>query len=95
MGEGRQHDDGQSHVLSSTVPCCVSYDPTFTYELAVIIQDAMRRMYVDNETSITTSPCSTKTTPTRQCPKVLNRTFSRACIGSRLRHSRSKAGMFS
>ena len=49
MGEGLQHDDGHSHVLSSTVPCCVSYDPTFAYELAVIIQDGMRRMYVENE----------------------------------------------
>ncbi|MCF5067853.1 pyruvate dehydrogenase (acetyl-transferring), homodimeric type [Pseudomonas syringae] len=49
MGEGLQHDDGHSHVLSSTVPCCVSYDPTYAYELAVIIQDGMRRMYVENE----------------------------------------------
>ena len=49
MGEGLQHDDGHSHVLSSTVPCCVSYDPTFAYELAVIIQDGMRRMYVENQ----------------------------------------------
>ncbi|WP_058543369.1 pyruvate dehydrogenase (acetyl-transferring), homodimeric type [Pseudomonas fluorescens] len=49
MGEGLQHDDGHSHVLSSTIPCCVSYDPTYAYELAVIIQDGMRRMYIDNE----------------------------------------------
>ena len=49
MGEGLQHDDGHSHVLSSTIPCCVSYDPTFACELAVIIQDGMRRMYVNNE----------------------------------------------
>ncbi|QIH10593.1 MULTISPECIES: pyruvate dehydrogenase (acetyl-transferring), homodimeric type [unclassified Pseudomonas] len=49
MGEGLQHDDGHSHVVSSTIPCCVSYDPTYAYELAVIIQDGMRRMYVENE----------------------------------------------
>ncbi|WP_434562395.1 pyruvate dehydrogenase (acetyl-transferring), homodimeric type [Pseudomonas sp. R1-6] len=49
MGEGLQHDDGHSHVLSSTIPCCVSYDPTYAYELAVIIQDGMRRMYAENE----------------------------------------------
>ncbi|MGZ0706395.1 pyruvate dehydrogenase (acetyl-transferring), homodimeric type [Pseudomonas sp. L5B5] len=49
MGEGLQHDDGHSHVMSSTIPCCVSYDPTYAYELAVIIQDGMRRMYVENE----------------------------------------------
>lgn len=49
MGEGLQHDDGHSHVLSSVVPCCVSYDPTFSYEVAVIIQAGMKRMFVDQE----------------------------------------------
>ncbi|KHJ59472.1 pyruvate dehydrogenase (acetyl-transferring), homodimeric type, partial [Burkholderia glumae] len=49
MGEGLQHDDGHSHVLSSVIPCCVSYDPTFSYELAVIIQDGLRRMYQEQE----------------------------------------------
>ena len=48
-GEGLQHQDGHSHLLSSTVPSCVSYDPAFAYELAVIIQDGLRRMYVENE----------------------------------------------
>jgi pyruvate dehydrogenase E1 component len=43
-GEGLQHQDGHSLVLSSTIPNCVSYDPTFGYELAVIIQDGLRRM---------------------------------------------------
>nr|WP_019366148.1 pyruvate dehydrogenase (acetyl-transferring), homodimeric type [Pseudomonas luteola] len=49
MGEGLQHDDGHSHILSSVIPSCISYDPTFAYELAVIIQDGLRRMYVDQE----------------------------------------------
>jgi pyruvate dehydrogenase E1 component len=49
MGEGLQHDDGHSHVLSSVVPNCVSYDPTYAYELAVIIQDGLRRMYAEQE----------------------------------------------
>ncbi|WP_273820523.1 pyruvate dehydrogenase (acetyl-transferring), homodimeric type [Pseudomonas asplenii] len=49
MGEGLQHDDGHSHVLSATIPCCVSYDPTFAFELAVIIREGMRRMYVEQE----------------------------------------------
>ncbi|MGC1332992.1 pyruvate dehydrogenase (acetyl-transferring), homodimeric type, partial [Pseudomonas sp.] len=49
MGEGLQHDDGHSHVLASTIPCCVSYDPTYAYELAVIIHQGMRRMVVNNE----------------------------------------------
>jgi len=44
-GEGLQHEDGHSHILASTIPNCVTYDPTFAYELAVIIQDGMRRMY--------------------------------------------------
>jgi pyruvate dehydrogenase E1 component len=48
-GEGLQHQDGHSHLLSSTVPNCVSYDPTYGYELAVIVHDGLRRMYADNE----------------------------------------------
>ncbi len=48
-GEGLQHDDGHSHVLSSVIPSCVSFDPTFGYELAVIIQDGLRRMYAEQE----------------------------------------------
>ncbi len=48
-GEGLQHEDGHSHVMSATVPNCVSYDPTYSYELAVIIQDGLRRMYVEQE----------------------------------------------
>jgi len=49
MGEGLQHDDGHSHVMAATVPCCVAYDPTYAYELAVIVHDGMRRMYVEQE----------------------------------------------
>lgn len=48
-GEGLQHEDGHSHLLSSTIPNCISYDPTFAYELAVIVQDGLRRMYQDQE----------------------------------------------
>jgi pyruvate dehydrogenase E1 component len=48
-GEGLQHDDGHSHLMSATIPSCISYDPTYAYELAVIIHDGMRRMYVDQE----------------------------------------------
>jgi pyruvate dehydrogenase E1 component len=48
-GEGLQHQDGHSHLLSSTVPNCISYDPTFAYELAVVVQDGMRRMYSAQE----------------------------------------------
>ncbi|MGR8941876.1 MAG: pyruvate dehydrogenase (acetyl-transferring), homodimeric type, partial [Gammaproteobacteria bacterium] len=48
-GEGLQHEDGHSHLMSATVPNCISYDPTYAYELAVIIQDGLRRMYVNQE----------------------------------------------
>jgi len=48
-GEGLQHQDGHSLVLSSTVPTCHSYDPAFAYELAIIIQDGIKRMYELNE----------------------------------------------
>jgi pyruvate dehydrogenase E1 component len=48
-GEGLQHQDGHSQLLATTVPNCRSYDPTFAYELAVIIHDGLRRMYVEGE----------------------------------------------
>lgn len=48
-GEGLQHEDGHSHILANTVPNCVSYDPTFAYEVAVIMQDGIRRMYGEQE----------------------------------------------
>ncbi len=48
-GEGLQHADGHSHVMANLVPNCISYDPTYAYELTVIIQDGMRRMYRDQE----------------------------------------------
>jgi pyruvate dehydrogenase E1 component len=48
-GEGLQHEDGHSHLMSATIPNCVSYDPTFGYELAVIVQDGLRRMYGEQE----------------------------------------------
>jgi pyruvate dehydrogenase E1 component len=48
-GEGLQHEDGHSHVLSATIPNCISYDPTFGYEVAVIVQDGLRRMVAEQE----------------------------------------------
>jgi pyruvate dehydrogenase E1 component len=48
-GEGLQHQDGHSHLLSSTVPNCISYDPAYGYELAVIIHDGLRRMVAEQE----------------------------------------------
>ena len=51
-GEGLQHEDGHSHILAGTVPNCISYDPTYSYELAVIIQDGIRRMYGASQENI-------------------------------------------
>ncbi|MCU7851724.1 MAG: pyruvate dehydrogenase (acetyl-transferring), homodimeric type [Candidatus Thiodiazotropha sp. (ex Monitilora ramsayi)] len=48
-GEGLQHQDGHSHLQAATIPNCVSYDPAFAYELTVIVQDGMRRMYQTQE----------------------------------------------
>ncbi|KOC28445.1 pyruvate dehydrogenase [Comamonas testosteroni] len=48
-GEGLQHEDGHSHILANTIPNCVSYDPTFAHEVAVIMQDGLRRMVQNQE----------------------------------------------
>ena len=48
-GEGLQHQDGHSHLIASSVPNCISYDPAFAYEIAVIVKDGLRRMYRDKE----------------------------------------------
>jgi pyruvate dehydrogenase E1 component len=49
MGEGLQHSDGHSHILAATIPNLVTYDPAFAYEIAVILQEGIRRMYKDRE----------------------------------------------
>jgi pyruvate dehydrogenase E1 component len=48
-GEGLQHQDGHSHIVASTIPNCIAYDPAYAYELAVIVQDGLRRMYQEQE----------------------------------------------
>jgi len=48
-GEGLQHQDGHSQLVATTIPNCISYDPTYAYELAVIIQDGLRRMYTEQQ----------------------------------------------
>lgn len=48
-GEGLQHEDGHSHIQADLIPNCLSYDPTYQYEIAVIVQDGLRRMYVEQE----------------------------------------------
>lgn len=51
-GEGLQHEDGHSHILAATVPTVRAYDPAFAYEIAVIIQDGLKRMYADGEDAL-------------------------------------------
>lgn len=48
-GEGLQHQDGHNHIIANTIPNCVTYDPCYSYEVAVIMQDGLRRMYQDGE----------------------------------------------
>lgn len=48
-GEGLQHEDGHSHLISATIPNCISYDPTYSYEVAVIVHHGLKRMLVDQE----------------------------------------------
>ena len=48
-GEGLQHQDGHSHILSSTIPNCLSYDPAYAYEVAAIVKDGIQKMYIDQE----------------------------------------------
>jgi len=51
-GEGLQHEDGHSHIIANTIPNCVTYDPTYGYELAVVIQDGIERMYGESQEDV-------------------------------------------
>jgi pyruvate dehydrogenase E1 component len=51
-GEGLQHEDGHSHIIANTIPSCISYDPTFGYEVAVIVQNGIERMYGENQEDV-------------------------------------------
>jgi pyruvate dehydrogenase E1 component len=67
-GEGLQHEDGHSHILAGTIPNCVSYDPTFAHEVAVILHHGLQAHgRKSRRTFSTTSPCSTRTTPCPAC----------------------------
>lgn len=54
-GEGLQHEDGHSHIQSLTIPNCISYDPAYAYEVAVIMHDGLERMYGENKRTFTTT----------------------------------------
>ena len=90
-GEGLQHQDGHSHVCSLSVPNCISYDPAFAYELAVIIQDGIRRMYRESgEHLLLPDRDERAVRRCRRCPKARARASSRACTAS-ARRANAKA----
>lgn len=68
-GEGLQHEDGHSHVQANLIPSCVSYDPTYAYEMAVIIWAGMKRMYENHEDVIYYITCMNENYPHHAMPK--------------------------
>jgi pyruvate dehydrogenase E1 component len=68
-GEGLQHQDGHSQLVATTVPNCIAYDPTYAYELAVIIHDGLRRMYVEQEKVFYYITCMNENYPQPPMPK--------------------------
>ncbi len=95
-GEGLQHQDGHSLVLSSTVPTCHSYDPAYVYEIAVIVQDGMRRMHEQGEdrfyyiTLVQRRLCAC-----RRCPRARKKAFCAASTSSgRLREGKAAVQLF-
>jgi pyruvate dehydrogenase E1 component len=81
-GEGLQHQDGHSHMIAMTVPSVKAYDPAFAYELAVIVKDGMKRMFVDQEDLIYYITVLNEKYKMPPCPKVLKRVFSKGCINT-------------
>ncbi len=77
-GEGLQHQDGHSLVLAATVPNCVSYDPTFGYELAVIVHHGLQRMFVKRDSVYFYITAMNENYATRRCPRAPRRASSRA-----------------
>ena len=79
-GEGLQHEDGHSLLLTSVVPTLLTYEPAFNYEIAVIVQDGLRRMYQQGEEI--TSPCTTRIIRCHRCPTGSSPEFSRGFTSS-------------
>ena len=81
-GEGLQHEDGHSHCSPATIPNCVSYDPTFGYEVAVIVQDGLRRMVTEQEDVFYYLTVMNENYEHPACPRARSTTSSRACTCS-------------
>jgi pyruvate dehydrogenase E1 component len=82
-GEGLQHEDGHSLILSNLIPNCVSYDPTFQYEVAVVTQDGMRRMFQEQEDVFYYLTVMNENYEHPEMPAARKPTSSRACTHSR------------
>ncbi len=81
-GEGLQHQDGHSHILAATVPTVVAYDPAYGYEVAVIIQDGLRRMYVESESVFYYLTLYNENYRCPRCPLASRKGSSRGCTSS-------------
>ncbi|HTV52824.1 MAG TPA: pyruvate dehydrogenase (acetyl-transferring), homodimeric type [Steroidobacteraceae bacterium] len=68
-GEGLQHQDGHSQLVATTVPNCIAYDPAFAYELAVIVHDGLRRMYLEQQKIFYYITCMNENYPQPAMPK--------------------------
>ncbi len=83
-GEGLQHEDGHSHLLSGAIPNCKSYDPTFSYEVAVVLQDGVRRMLQEQEDVLLLPHRDERELQRiRICRRAPRKASSRACTCSR------------
>jgi pyruvate dehydrogenase E1 component len=82
-GEGLQHEDGHSLILSNLIPNCISYDPTFQYEVAVVTQDGMRRMFPEQEDVFYYLTVMNENYEHPECRSAPKPTSSRACTRSR------------
>ena len=82
-GEGLQHQDGHSHILSSTIPNCKSYDPAYGYELAVIIEHGLKEMYKDKKNYFyyITVTNERYVQPPKPKVRMLTATSLKECIG--------------
>ncbi len=78
-GEGLQHQDGSSHLIASTIPNCVAYDPCYGYELAVIVQDGMRRMLAAQEDVFYYVTVANENYPQPRCPRARKKASGAAC----------------
>ena len=90
-GEGLQHQDGHRHVLASTVPNCLAYDPAFAYELAVILRTASGACTRSRRTSSTTSRSTTRTTRCRRCRRASTKASCAASTSCGRRRRRRRA----